>query len=111
MNATFRIVNLTYNPDFKEKYFYKYYDIEKYQDPPSDDSLFEYTSAVGLFSDPDIVFIPIPSPSPVCTGPPTPTKINLVIVGLVDPNAKSTRYFLGPPRSRITRAQYFKKKL
>jgi len=28
----------------------------------------------------------------------------------VDPTAKSTSYFLGPPRSRITRAQYFKKK-
>ena len=58
VDDTFRIVHLTYNPDFKEKYFYKYYDVEKYQDPPMDDSLFDYTSAVGLFSDPNIVFFP-----------------------------------------------------
>ena len=69
MNATFHTVHLTYNPDFKEKYFYKYYDVDKYQDPPTDDSLFEYISAVGLLTDPDIVFIPVSPAPPLCPGP------------------------------------------
>ena len=57
-----------------------------------------------LLSDSDSVFLPLDSP-PVCPGPSTPAQINLVAVGFIDPNAKSIRFFPGPPRSRITRAQ------
>ena len=29
-NLSFKIVGITYNPDFKEEYFYKYYDTSLY---------------------------------------------------------------------------------
>jgi len=110
VDVTFRIVKLTYKPDFDEKYFYKHFDTSTYQDPPTDDTLYEYTSAVGLLSDPDIVFTPASPHHSVCPGLSAPTPINLVTVDYVNPNTKVTHLFHRPPRSRITRAQYFKGK-
>lgn len=98
-DATFRIVKLTYDPDFRENYFCRYFDTSKYQDSPTDDTLYEYTSAMGLLSDPDIVFIPASPHPPVCSGPSVPAPINLVTV---NPNRKFTYLFHRPlPETKI----------
>jgi len=102
-------VGLAYNPDFKTKYFFKYYDTALYSTPPTDDDLFEHTPITEILSDSDNIFLPPDTPN-VCPGPSDPARINLVTVGFVDPNVKSNRWLPGPPRPRLSRAEYFQKK-
>ena len=123
-NLSFKIVRITYNPDFKEKYFYKYYDTSLYTTPPIDDNLFEYTSTKELWSDPDIIFLPksspVVAPSPPDVGPSTRPSLNLVTIGYVRPDVcpRKEMFFLpgkprankSPPATPITRSQYFRKK-
>ena len=108
-NLTFCIVGLAYNPDFKAKYFLKYFDTALNSTPPTDDDLFEYTPITEILSDSDNVFLPPDTPH-VCPGPSAPARMNLVTVGFVDPNMKSNSWLPGPPRSRISRAEYFQGK-
>ena len=91
-NLTFCIVGLAYNPDFKAKYFFKYFDTALYSTTPTDDDLFEYTPITEILSDSDNVFLP-PDTRNVCPGPSAPARINLVTVGFVDPNVKSNRCY------------------
>ena len=104
-------MGLAYNPDFKTKYFFKYYDTALYSTPPTDDDLFEYTPITEILSDSDNIFlVPLDTPN-VCPGPSDPARINLVTVGFVDPNVKSkNRWLPGPPRPRLSRAEYFQEK-
>jgi len=104
-NLTFCIAELSYNPDFKTKYFFKYFDSALYPTPPTDDDLYEYTPITEILSDSDYIFLPPDTP-----GPSTPARINLVTVGFVDPHVKSNRWLPGPPRPRISRAEYFQRK-
>ena len=90
-NLTYCIVGLAYNPDFKTKYFFKYYDTALYSTPPTDDDLFEYTPITEILSDSDNIFLPPDTPN-VCPGPSDPVRMNLVTVGFVDPNVKSNRW-------------------
>ena len=80
-----------------------------YSTPPTDDDLFEYTPITEILSDSDNVFLPPDTPN-FCPGPSATARITLVTVGFVDPNVKSNRWLPGPPRPRISRAEYFQKK-
>ena len=122
-NLSFSIVGLTYNPDHKEKYFYKYYDTSLYAQPPTDDDLFEYTAAKELLSDPDILFLQNTPPAVVETpdaGPSARPSLNLVPIGFVRPDVcptKDTIFLPGKPRAQksppasptATRSQFSKK--
>ena len=110
VDVTFHVVKLTYNPDFEEKSFTSTMILLNTRIPLP---MIPYTSTPLLwdFYQTQILFYPCftaPFHS-VCPGPSVPAPIILVTVGYVNPNTKSTHFFHGPSRSRITRAQYFQR--